>query len=198
MKLAGAYINDDTYERLVALAAANNRTLAGQCRHLFDRALKGALVVPDAPNAAAAGRKPLLRAVARALKALEAQPQPGAAAAGTAGMAQPVAEPPRARPGIETETFPVVGGGVAAVGPVATGFAATPMPPAAARPRAACSSGRAACCASHSSGLLLNSPPTSSAQPKPIRPCLCHTPHHLRHSAPRDTHKHTQAGRTAR
>jgi len=48
MKLAGAYINDDTYGRLVKLAAANNRTLAGQCRHLFDRALRGELQVPDA------------------------------------------------------------------------------------------------------------------------------------------------------
>ena len=53
MKLAGAYINDDTYERLVALAVSNNRTLAGQCRHLFDRALKGELSVPDAPAAKA-------------------------------------------------------------------------------------------------------------------------------------------------
>ncbi len=41
MKLAGAYINDKTYEALVGLATANNRTLAGQCRHLFDRALRG-------------------------------------------------------------------------------------------------------------------------------------------------------------
>ncbi len=39
MKLAGAYINDDTYEALVALATKNNRTLAGQCRHLFANAL---------------------------------------------------------------------------------------------------------------------------------------------------------------
>ncbi|WP_395741161.1 hypothetical protein [Prosthecobacter sp.] len=46
MKLAGAYINDDKYERLVALAESNNRTLAGQCRHLFDRALSGELQVP--------------------------------------------------------------------------------------------------------------------------------------------------------
>jgi hypothetical protein len=54
MKLAGAYINDETYGRLAALAAANNRTLAGQCRHLFDRALKGELEVPDGPVAHAA------------------------------------------------------------------------------------------------------------------------------------------------
>ena len=54
MKLAGAYINDETYGRLAALAAANNRTLAGQCRHLFDRALKGDLEVPDGPVARAA------------------------------------------------------------------------------------------------------------------------------------------------
>lgn len=49
MKLAGAYINDETYGRLVALAAANNRTLAGECRHLFDRALRGELPVPNGP-----------------------------------------------------------------------------------------------------------------------------------------------------
>jgi len=59
MKLAGAYINDDTYERLVALAAANNRTLAGECRHLFDRALRGELQVPVGPAAAARGAGPL-------------------------------------------------------------------------------------------------------------------------------------------
>ncbi|WP_395753785.1 hypothetical protein [Prosthecobacter sp.] len=46
MKLAGAYIHDEKYERLVALAESNNRTLAGQCRHLFDRALSGELQVP--------------------------------------------------------------------------------------------------------------------------------------------------------
>lgn len=44
MKLVGAYVNDETYERLAALAAANNRTLAGQCHHLFDRALNGETV----------------------------------------------------------------------------------------------------------------------------------------------------------
>lgn len=43
MKLAGAYVNDDTYHRLVALAQVNNRTLAGQCRHIYDRALRGEL-----------------------------------------------------------------------------------------------------------------------------------------------------------
>lgn len=40
MKLAGAYVNDNIYEQLVAHAASQNRTLAGQCRHLFDRFLK--------------------------------------------------------------------------------------------------------------------------------------------------------------
>ncbi len=54
MKLAGAYINDDKYERLVALAEQNNRTLAGQCRHLFDRALSGELQVPPCTAAVAA------------------------------------------------------------------------------------------------------------------------------------------------
>ncbi len=38
MKLVGAYINDELFKRLVALAEANNRTLAGQCRHLFEQA----------------------------------------------------------------------------------------------------------------------------------------------------------------
>ncbi len=97
MKLAGAYINDDTYGRLVALAAANNRTLAGQCRHLFDRALRGELQVPDGPGTAqqqslglaaaapwqsaspqtlVAPRQPL-RALPRALAALKARPMPG-------------------------------------------------------------------------------------------------------------------------
>jgi hypothetical protein len=50
MKLAGAYINDDTYERLVALAAAHNRTLAGECRHIFDRALRGDSANPEQPQ----------------------------------------------------------------------------------------------------------------------------------------------------
>ncbi len=50
MKLAGAYINDDKYERLVALAEANNRTLAGQCRHLFDQALANELKKPTRPT----------------------------------------------------------------------------------------------------------------------------------------------------
>jgi len=67
MKLAGAYINDETYGRLAALAAANNRTLAGQCRHLFDRALKGDLEVPDGP-------------VARAARAAAAHSLPGSGA----------------------------------------------------------------------------------------------------------------------
>lgn len=59
MKLAGAYINDDTYERLAALAAENNRTLAGQCRHLFDRALRGELEVPACtPQPSPAAVKP--------------------------------------------------------------------------------------------------------------------------------------------
>ncbi|MBN8422158.1 MAG: hypothetical protein J0L73_24805 [Verrucomicrobia bacterium] len=99
MKLAGAYINDDTYERLVALAAANNRTLAGECRHLFDRALRGELQVPVGPAAAARGAGPLtalrppisspstqtLAAASRPLRqtrgqgrAIESRPMPGA------------------------------------------------------------------------------------------------------------------------
>ncbi len=189
MKLAGAYINDDTYERLVALAAANNRTLAGQCRHLFDRALKGQPQVPDAPNAAA-GSKPVLRALARAL---EANPQPEATAA--AGMAQPVAAPPRPQP--DGETFPVAGRGVAAVGPVATGFAAAPMPPAAGHTRAANCTGRAACCGSHRDGRFFDMTPTTTPAPK--RPCLCHTPHPLPQRAPEDANEPPAAARrTAR
>lgn len=49
MKLAGAYVNDDTYEKLCLLARANNRTLAGECRHIYDRALRRTLDVPNAP-----------------------------------------------------------------------------------------------------------------------------------------------------
>lgn len=91
MKLAGAYINDDTYERLVALAAANNRTLAGECRHLFDRALRGELQVPVGPAARGAGRpisspstqtlavasRPL-RVTRGQARAVESRPMPGA------------------------------------------------------------------------------------------------------------------------
>ena len=190
MKLAGAYINDETYERLVALAAANNRTLAGQCRHLFDRALKGQLQVQDAP--AAAG-KPALRALARALKSLEARPLPEAAAARTAGMAQPVAPPPRARP--DNETFPRAGRGVAAVGPVATGFAATPKPPAAGHARC---TGRGACCGSHRDARFFDTKPMTT--PSTRHPCLCHTlPHPLPPGAPEDpSEPPTAARRTAR
>lgn len=50
MKLAGAYVHDDTYQRLVALAIANNRTLAGQCRHLFDRALRENMPADSSPQ----------------------------------------------------------------------------------------------------------------------------------------------------
>ena len=39
MKLAGAYIHEDDYSRLADLAAANGRTIAGECRHLFKQAL---------------------------------------------------------------------------------------------------------------------------------------------------------------
>lgn len=48
MKLAGAYISDDTYNKLVALAQRNHRSLANQCRHIYARALRGDLAVPDA------------------------------------------------------------------------------------------------------------------------------------------------------
>lgn len=50
MKLAGAYINDETYEALAALATKNNRTLAGLCRHLFANAL-AADAMPYPPSA---------------------------------------------------------------------------------------------------------------------------------------------------
>jgi len=42
MKLAGAYIHEDDYTRLANLAAANGRTIAGECRHLFKQALDSA------------------------------------------------------------------------------------------------------------------------------------------------------------
>lgn len=52
MKLAGAYIQDDKYDALVALAEKNNRSLAGQCRHLFDLSLKEeAALNPPEPSA---------------------------------------------------------------------------------------------------------------------------------------------------
>ena len=81
MKLAGAYINDETYGRLVALAAANNRTLAGECRHLFDRALRGELPVPHGPATLPQQQQhePLKQAAGRAAAApwqpLAAMPQ---------------------------------------------------------------------------------------------------------------------------
>ena len=39
MQLVGAYINDEKYGQMEALAAANKLTLAGLCRQLFDQAL---------------------------------------------------------------------------------------------------------------------------------------------------------------
>lgn len=42
MKLAGCYIDDDKYTKLVNLAAFNGLTMAGQCRHLIDAALLAA------------------------------------------------------------------------------------------------------------------------------------------------------------
>ena len=191
MKLAGAYINDDTYARLVALAAANNRTLAGQCRHLFDRALKGALTVPDAPHEAAAGRKPVLRAVARALKALKANPQPESAAEARVAKPLTVALPGT---GHETETFPRAGRGVAVVGPVATGLSATPMPPAPGHTHA----GRAPCCGGHRDGTPFDTTPMTT--PSANHPCLCHKiPHPLPHRAPEGASEpHTASRRTPR
>jgi hypothetical protein len=110
MKLAGAYINDDTYERLVALALSHNRTLAGQCRHLFDRALKGDLQVPDAPRAAV---KPVLGA-ATVKSALREVPDAQTAKPGTPVAAKPAARAldaqplagalPRPRPGATAES----------------------------------------------------------------------------------------------
>lgn len=94
MKLAGAYIHDDTYERLVALAMSNNRTLAGQCRHLFDRALKGDLVVPDGPAAksVAPGAGPRAGAGTASLVVAATGAEPGAQShAGAGPVAPPVA-----------------------------------------------------------------------------------------------------------
>lgn len=45
MKLAGAYIPDEKHEALRQLAKQNHRTLADQCRHIFDLALAGKLKV---------------------------------------------------------------------------------------------------------------------------------------------------------
>ena len=57
MKLAGAYVNDDIYTKLVAYAASNNRTLAGQIRHLFDRFLEEQETASSKPTSTKAPRK---------------------------------------------------------------------------------------------------------------------------------------------
>lgn len=41
MKLAGAYIQDQKYADLKQLAKDNHRTLADQCRYIFDQAIAG-------------------------------------------------------------------------------------------------------------------------------------------------------------
>lgn len=51
MKLAGAYINDEKYAAIVAVAESNNRTLAGQLRHWFEEGLK-AEIKPMVPPSA--------------------------------------------------------------------------------------------------------------------------------------------------
>ena len=48
LKLAGAYISAKTYAALVALARANNRLLAEQCRALFDAAIINSASIPNA------------------------------------------------------------------------------------------------------------------------------------------------------
>jgi hypothetical protein len=50
LKLAGAYINEDTYKSLVALAHLNNRSLAGQIRVIYDAALRDPASTPNAPT----------------------------------------------------------------------------------------------------------------------------------------------------
>ena len=53
LKLAGAYISDEKYNSLVALAKLNHRTLADQCRAIYEAALAetaaspGALAAPE-------------------------------------------------------------------------------------------------------------------------------------------------------
>ncbi|MFC5457299.1 hypothetical protein [Prosthecobacter fluviatilis] len=116
MKLAGAYINDETYGRLVALAAANNRTLAGECRHLFDRALSGDLKVPRLPRA------PLPAPAAGAQAQAVAKPEPQAAA--TPGAETPAG----ALPGVPRAAQPGVPCGAPCCGRLST-HSMTPMPP---------------------------------------------------------------------
>lgn len=94
MKLAGAYINDDKYERLVALAESNNRTLAGQCRHLFDRALSGELQVPECRPVGR--REPA--AVAAGAAAAATSAGAGAGVAGAKAQARPPVAGASARP----------------------------------------------------------------------------------------------------
>ena len=48
LKLAGAYIDATKYEQIQALAKANHRTLAEQCRALFDAAISNPASIPDA------------------------------------------------------------------------------------------------------------------------------------------------------
>ncbi len=101
MKLAGAYIHDETYERLAALAAANNRTLAGQCRHLFDRALRGELEVPAcAPVMGAAAVKAEAHAgTASSAPATTARPAAAAVLASPQSARRGIAEMPAAQGG---------------------------------------------------------------------------------------------------
>ncbi len=150
MKLAGAYINDGTYERLVALAAANNRTLAGQCRHLFDRALSGDLKVPRLPRAPSPAAGALAQAVAK----------PGPQAAATPGAATPGEEAPAgALPGVPHAAQPGV-----------------PPPPLQAVPGAPCG---AVCCGRLSTHpLTMMTPPAPAECRPPGVPPVCRAPAH--------------------
>ncbi len=196
MKLAGAYINDDTYERLVALAMSNNRTLAGQCRHLFDRALKGELQVPDAPCGAGqpAGRKPVLEGAPAAPRGPKANPQPKAAAAARA-------LPPGALPGSETLPVTGVGVGVVRVMPVGAGRAATRvMAPVTGQPRPAKCAGGGSCAqriSTHTPTMMKTHNPNAQrrgrcrpgAPAAPGTPAACHAAP----TAPGNLHTHGRA-----
>lgn len=72
-KLAGAYIDDSKHAALKRMAIANHRTLADQCRHIFDLALSGSLKVPSFKAIGKAPAQPAAHpAIAKAKKAAKA------------------------------------------------------------------------------------------------------------------------------
>ena len=170
MKLAGAYIHDETYEKLLALAVSNNRTLAGQCRHLFDRALRGELQVPDAP-ARAAARKGAADVALQPPGAVPPQTQPGQPETETepAPAPHPRAAQPVPAAGAGRQVPPVSGiscnpppGEVTSCQDSRRGMAAT-APPAGPAGGGSCSS-----------GTILSTTTPNTNTTHPVHPCTRH------------------------